>query len=233
MGFSKCYSLVLKFFLVLLTVSTFSIRSTTVRGLNQRRLLRDLLEEALVNNSDTLFTLQKLFFNPIAMDPERVVLSVRVTVGKIVYPESCYECGWFYKSAFSCQQSPLPNNLLDCNSWISNVSLRYEVSHNIGTGQTSNLWEGFSETTGNFTMIFDPSYYTMMNMFSVLRTPEWISPWPENYMDNYFYDSCPSSYITFEIGELKLMPSDHELANALSMLLVWVSANNSICHYTV
>ena len=78
MDFSKCYSLVLKFFLLLLTISTLSIRSKTARDLDQRRLLRDQLEKALVNSSTTLFTLQKLFFNPVVTDPKSVRLSVQV-----------------------------------------------------------------------------------------------------------------------------------------------------------
>ena len=223
MGFSKCYPLVLKFFLVLLTVSTLSIRSETARDLDQRRLLRDLLEEALVNNGTILFILQKLFFNPVVTDPESVLLSVQVTVVKILYPESCcdYEWDYYYKSAFSCQQSPLPNNLSDCNSWISNVPLLYEVSHNYGTTQTSNFWEEFSITTRIFSA-FDPSYYALISIFSgrPSLTPERNLPSSEDY---YFYNGCPNDYITFEIGELELMPSNEELANALSILLVWVS----------
>ena len=60
---------------------------------NDRQMLLDLFETALRNDSDALWTLQEVFFDPDSkQSPEKVCLSVSVSVKDIAHPDSDY-CG--------------------------------------------------------------------------------------------------------------------------------------------
>ena len=70
--------------------------------------LNMLFEETLMNNSESLFKLQKLYFNP-KQSPEQVCISVNITVGNIIsYPDPDRDppCRSNDGKAFTCQDLP-------------------------------------------------------------------------------------------------------------------------------
>ena len=71
--------------------------SLAINGQDQRPLLHDLLEKALIGNSTNLFELQKVYFNPAGKSPGIISLSARVTVENISNTTHVSDC-----PAFDC-----------------------------------------------------------------------------------------------------------------------------------
>ena len=66
----------------------------------ERKMLLDLFETALRNDSDALWTLQKIFFDPDSkQSPETVCLSVSISLEDIAHPDSDH-CEFVAGSAF-------------------------------------------------------------------------------------------------------------------------------------
>ena len=106
--------------------------SFAINGEDQRPLLHDLLEKALIGNSNNLFHLQKVYFHPAGKRPGIISLSARVTVGSISNTTHVGDC-----PAFDCnnESSQCHNN----NSFYFTLSPYSKFNEDDGTLQIPNL----------------------------------------------------------------------------------------------
>ena len=76
---------------VVIALLVLSTSGAVAQDEYDRKMLLDLFETALLNNSDALWILQNIFFNPGSkQSPETVCLSVSILVQDIAHPESEY-----------------------------------------------------------------------------------------------------------------------------------------------
>ena len=171
-------------------------------------LLRNKLEEALINNADGLFVLQKAFFSPAKRESHIIQLSVCVTVGKVKFsahrPDDC--------QIFTCQQAN-DYDLSECNDTLGcfNYTLHSDEE---GITKISDMLglEGYAVL-----QILDPLLYVMMGLFSTTND-KW-----NDYLLSLNPLSEAEHRIDLHISDLANIPSSDEVCNALSILLVWVS----------
>ena len=198
--------------------------SVTVEGqtfTDQKLTLRDLFEEALLNSSESLDTLQQFYFNPSNIhSPVSVIIGVNVTVDNINIPKG-QEDHCYGDAAFHCDNSSFPWSETECSSGWYFVS-SYELQLADGDSGTSQLSDLLTNSRSNsMFFIFDPSFYTIMEALSV------------SIDDTFSFGNTPitdQESIAIHISEdLQQMPCAWEADVALRMVLVWVSINNQCC----
>jgi hypothetical protein len=184
--------------------------SHVVNGQDQRPLLHDLLKKALTENSNNLFKLQKVYFNPAGKNPGIISLSASVTVGNISNTTNVGDC----PAAFDCDPE---SSQCHSNSFKFTLS---PYSKDDSTLQIPNLvgLEGY-----DVLQILDPFFCFLT---ASLAIPGWLDKIFNLSIDS---ESNSEGYseigLEFYISELEFMPEYGELCDALSILLVWVSRN--------
>ena len=148
----------------IIIVTALLLLSVTVKGQSFTDWeLRDLFEEALVNSSESLYKLQRIYFNPsTTYSPVSVHIKVSVTVDNINIQngQEPYECyGSYGYATFLCEK---PFNLWpNCTSgWYFTSSYKLKLAEvEGGTSQLSDLLTWGSTEVFN---TFDPSFFTIM-----------------------------------------------------------------------
>ena len=175
-------------------------------------LLRNKLEEALINSTDSLFMLQKAFFSPAKRDFNIIQLSVCINVGEVKYPAH----GPDKYQLFSCQQANDYNSSYlesGCNDTLGCFNYTLQSSEK-GISKISDILglKGYAVL-----QILDPLLYAMMGLLSTTND-KW-----NDYLLSWNPLSEAEYRIDLHISNLTYLPSSDEVCNALSVLLVWVS----------
>ena len=194
----SCISLALA--LLLLSVTVEGQPST-----DPKLTLRDLFEGALLNSSESLNTLQNVFFNPSNIrSPESVCIEVTVTVDNINNIQKGQEDYCYVGAAFHCDDSSFPWSEAECSSgwyFTSFYELKLADGEKSGISQLSDLLT-YSRNTGMF-FVFDPSFYTIMEALSVSLD----DTFSFGNIPNMDDQALPSSSIAIHISEdLQQMP---------------------------
>ena len=175
-------------------------------------LLRNKLEEALINSTDSLFMLQKAFFSPAKRDSNIVQLSVCINVGEVKYPAYGPDEYQF----FSCQQANDYNSSYS-ESGCSDTLGCFNYTLHSGEEGISKISDILGLEGYAILQILDPLLYVMMGLLSTTND-KW---------NDYLFSLNPLSEaehrIDLHISDLTYLPSSVEVCNALSVLLVWVS----------
>ena len=193
--------------------------------------LKNLFEEALMNSSENLWRLQKVYFNPSQISsPENVYLNVSVNVYNITKPfvvcdddDDDYDTDPAFKLCDGSNPVLTPSHSCRPGFWYfwSSYQLKLADDHSGYSSQLSNLLTT-SGSTGVF-YTFDPSFYNIMKALSA--SIEVSFPFL-NYIDNYNDDTIiqNSTEVNIQVdGSLNHMPCTTDAVEAVRMLLVWVS----------
>ena len=199
-----------------LIIIVISVIFSLANGQDQRPLLHELLEKALIRNSTNLFQLQKVYFHPAGKSPRIISLSARVTVGKISNTTHIGDC-----SAFNCSDESS-----QCHSNSFNFTLSPYNEDNSAL-QIPNLLgaDGY-----DVLQALDPLFSSLTGMLAI---PQWLenifaeSTGHKELLSD-FEVSTSEVGLEFYISELESMPEYGELCDALSMLLVWVRIKISV-----
>ena len=189
--------------IALLVLST-SVAVAQYQDDYERKMLLDLFETALQSDIDALWMLHDLFFNPDSkQSPEKVCLSVSISVQDIADPESCdfserafvYDNGmWFFNSYYELHQQ-VDNDVSD-------------------TQELANLIKSLGSPSVFYS--FDPSFYSIVKTLS--SSPAYV------YDDNHYISDY--AYIGIAISpKLDEMPCWDDTVYAMRSVLMWVSLN--------
>jgi hypothetical protein len=195
--------------LLLMALPVLSTSVAVAQNDYERQMLLDLFETALLDNSDALWTLQKIFFNPSSkQSPEKVCLSVSISVDDIANND--YYCGKrgpaFVKDEFS-----------DGMVFNSYYELHQQVADDDSDTQELAKLITNSGSTGVF-YSFDPSFYSIMQTLSsniALSGPY------EGYLYTNDYADIKIAISTKFVD----MPCWDDAVYALRSVLMWVSFN--------
>ena len=195
------YYLQLSFLVQILLVFTCQVQ-TSKADENQRNLLRQQFQKALINDSEKLLTLQQVFLTPHPKNPNGQYLNVSVTMeGRVIdYPSWMDGCCYSYISKN--------------NSCTYSTSMTFEVSP---PDQYSTVINSLSEADGIILVlhVLDPSFYSLSRVF-----------W---YFDAHSYDAPESTSYELDIyvDKIEIMLGDlpTDIHDALYLTLSWVSLN--------
>ena len=184
--------------------------------IKQKQMLLGLFEEAIMNNDDTLWKLQQVYFNPDSnQSPEQVCLSVSVVADTIVDP-SC-PCG--------NQKGPAFEN---SDQWHFNSYYHLQLFEDGSDHDTSELARLMTKSgsTGVFYAV-DPSFFSIMKTLSnfIALTFPYILSLDD---DTYSLDYYSNDYTDIDIAintTLDEMPCWDDAVYALRSVLMWVSFN--------
>ena len=178
--------------------------------INQQMLL-GLFEAALTGDSDTLWELQQIYFNPDSnQSPGQVCLSVTIHVDTIANPH----CPCMY------QNGPAFDGFPDNWYFDSYYELQLHVADDVSdTSELANLMTKSGIIVVFY--VFDPPFYSIMKTLSssiALSLP---------YTSQYSEDSGYYAPIDINIStKLNEMPCLDDAVYALRSVLMWVSFNN-------
>ena len=205
--------------IALLVLST-STSGAVAQIYYDRKMLLDLFETALLNDSDALWTLQEIFFNPDSKhSPEKVCLSVSVSVDDIAYPWSVH-CDEFLDDPATEMQQTFVH---DYDSLVWSFNSYYEL-HQVAddasdTQELAKLITKSGSTSVFFS--FDPSFYSIMQTLSssiALALPYAYAHYDDNSYSNDY------AHINIAINtKLDGMPCWDDAVYALRSVLMWVS----------
>ena len=174
--------------------------------------LFELFEIALLNDSDVHWKFHKTFFNPdFKQSPEKVCLSVSISVKDIAHPENGYcEFAFVYDD--------------DSGMWYFNsyYELHQQVADDASdTSELANLITSSGSTSVFYS--FDPSFYSIMQT----QSSSIALAFPYVYTYNYYDDNSYShAHINFTINiKFDEMPCWDDAVYALRSVLMWVSLN--------
>ena len=194
--------------------------SLTISGQDQRPLLRDLLEKALVGNNTNLFELQKVYFHPAGKRPGiiRWSANVTVTVGNINSNTTLIN----YCPAFKCNHE---------SSWCRSDPFNFTLSpysNDSEDNSTLRIPDLLGLEGADVLILLDPAFFSLTGTLAV---PQWLESvfYGESYSEGYNYFMIDSIQLDLYINELESMPEYGDLCDALSMMLVWVRMN--YCYY--
>jgi hypothetical protein len=182
---------------------------------DERKMLLGLFETALLNDSDALWMLQEIFFNPDSkQSPENVCLSVSISVGDIANNDYDIVCDDF-ESESSRQPAFVNKDFSDGMVFNSYYELHQQVADDVSdTQELANLITN-SGSTGVF-YSFDPSFYSIMQTLSSSITL--LIPYEGDFYSNDY------SHINIAINtKLDDMPCWEDAVYALRSVLMWVS----------
>ena len=177
---------------------------------NQRNVLIDKLENALLNNSEQLFTLQKALFLPREkhMKITGVYLNVNVTVvGTVINKFNDdtyyqYYCRVYYPQNKSC---------------IYDISQRFEISPASPITLTDFL---LSQTIVQVLILLDPSFYSLTNAFSIIVNDGYYTRY------DYYYNGGNDYTIYLMIDKINIELNDLDQAirdNVIDALYITLS----------
>ena len=171
-------------------------------GDQTRQRLMKLFEEALVNSSESLYTLQGVYFNPsLKKSPASVSVDVTVTVDKINQPATPLDC------------YGLPAFIGD-STYSSRSRYALQLCDLADTPQLSDLLTTRGPV-GAF-CVFESTFYSIMTVLA--------SSSDSNIDNGYDRSRSVSDYIIniHVKKELEEMPCTKDAAYALRTVLVWV-----------
>ena len=187
--------------------------------------LKNSFEEALMNSSESLWRLQKVYFDPSQfISPENVCLNVSMSVHNITNPDNVVcdnDPGEATPAAFKfCSGSdPIssPNCTIGLWYFWSSHQLKLSDDHSRYSSQLSSLLTSQGVTQMFYTI--DPSFYMMMKTLSTSIEISLL------YLGSYgTIKAQNSTEINIRINEhLEYMPCVDDAVDALKMVLVWVS----------
>ena len=193
--------------IALLVLST----SGAVAQVYDRKSLIDLFETALLD-SDALWTLQKIFFDPDSkQSPEKVCLPVSVSVEDIADPDVDY-------CEFDSEGEPafIYDDTSDTWYFDSYYVLHQQVADDVSdTHELANLIT--KSGSASIFYSFDPSFYTIMQTQS--SSIALMFPYDDDDSD------YSSDYAYINIAELDGMPCWSDAVYAMRSVLMWVSFN--------
>ena len=194
---------------VVLALLVLSISGAVAQDYNTT--LFDLFEAALLNDRDALRTLQEIFFNPNSkQSPEKVCLSVSISVEDIADPESDY-CEFRSSQAFVRGYDDTSGMTL----WVFNSY--YELHQQVDDGESDTQELANLITSSGSTSVFysfDPSFYSIMQTLS--SSISLMFPY------DYYSNDDAHIYITTRT-KLDEMPCWDEAVYAMRSVLMWVS----------
>ena len=180
--------------------------------------LRNMYEEALVNSNESLYILQRMYFNP--------------------SPRSKYRSSFCLRVNVTIDNPPPLDQQYKCNAtFVDGHFISQYVLHLLSDdGYTSRLADLLSYTrTDVFFYTFDPTFYATMQALAISIDTD-----TSNVV---VYDSSRDNSIKIDIsGEFEHMPCRDDAVDAMKMILMWVSsiqvlnqaqsAKPSACHKT-
>ena len=178
-----------------------------------RQKLIGLFEEALVNDSDSLWALHQTFFNPDSkQSPKQVCVSVSVRVDTIANPDNdyCFDNGPAFDSDGLMHMA-------------ASYVLEQQVADDASDSSKLATLMVESGSTGMF-YTMDPTFFSIMitlSSFIALSTPHWLS----DGTDAYHVSTTIDITINTELDE---NPCWDDADYALRSVLMWVSFNYSI-----
>ena len=185
-----------------------------------RKTLLGLFETALFNDSDALWTLQEIFFNPDSkQSPEKVCLSFSISVEDIADPESEY-CDYDSDDP-EMWQAFVYDDFSD--TWFFNSYYELHQQVDDGESDTQELAKLITKSgsTGVF-YSFDPSFYSIMQTLS--SSIALALPYAYTYDDNSYSNDYAQINIAINT-KLDEMPCWDDAVYALRSVLMWVSLN--------
>ena len=195
--------------------------------------LKNLFEEALVKSSESLWKLQKVYFNPSQISsPENVCLNVFVTVHNITKPldvvcDDITDESPAFKLCDGSDPVLTPSHSCRVGLWYSWSSYQLKLADDQSgySSQLRNLLTT-SGSTGVF-YTFDPSFYNIMEALSAsIEVSFSFLYYISNYNDDYVTKIQNSTEVNIQLqvdGSLNYMPCIADAVEAVRMLLVWVS----------
>ena len=160
--------------------------------------LRNMYEEALVNSNESLYTLQRMYFNPSPRSKYRSSFCLQVNVTIDNPPPLDQQCNATFVDGHFISQYVL--HLLSDDGYTSRLAdfLSY-------TGTDSTFYE------------FDPTFYATMQALAISIDTD-----TSNVV---VYDNSRDYSITIDIsGQFEHMPCRDDAVDAMKMLLMWVSS---------
>ena len=170
---------------------------------DQGSILKDLFQNALVNDSEQLFNLQKIFLAPSQKTSAGpLCVKVEVSVGEVINSNSEGILPAFYCVSPYYNKSCIP------------YTQEFELVPSDGTTTLASFLRTVHIATALATL--DPSYYTFI---SILNNDIGLVGLDTDYLpdNNYCGD------IKISVDQIETMPSEADVTDALSVTLSWVS----------
>ena len=204
------YSFLVKILVVLSVLQCSEVSGNDFDNANnQRNVLIDKLENALLNNSEQLFTLQKALFLPREkhMKITGLYLNVIVTVvGTVIN----FNDDTYYQIKDYCRVY-FPQN----KSCIYGISQRFEISPASSITLTDFL---LSQTIVQILTLLDSSYYYLTNALSIVVNDDY-------YTYDYYYNGGNdyTIYLMIDKINIELNDLDEAMDNVTDALYVTLS----------
>ena len=190
------------------------------RPTSDSTVLKELFQNALMNDSEQLFVLQRVFLAPSREYPAAGSLCIyaNITVGEIIDANRFNHTRQF--NPWPASAVDTPGFLCDGNKNCTLYDFEgFEIlppDNQVTTTLTSFLQA--KEITQTF-RILDGFYYALMSSLS--------NEYPQYYYDTHYYnvhqDPVIYYYINIAINQIEDMPSLAAVTDALSVTLSWVS----------
>lgn len=177
----------------------------------QRQMLLELFKEAIMNNDDTLWKLQQIYFNPNSnQSPGQVCISIFVNAD--ILDPSC-PC--------NNQKGPAFENELD--QWYFNTYYELQLADDASDHDTSELARLMTESgSTSIFYSFDPSFHSITKTLS--SSIALTLPYSDDVYTLYYYSN---DYIGIDIStDLNEMPCWNDAVYALRSVLMWVSVTD-------
>ena len=156
------YPIKLSFMIQVLLVFACEIQTSKAHE-SQRNLLRESFQKVLMNDSEQLLTLQKIFLTPRQKDPNGLYLYVDVTVeGKVTDDDMIY-----VKDKKYCYMH-VPQN----NSCVYHTSMNFEVLP--ATLNQDSTIQSFlnKDEIGMVLQVLDPSFHSLARIFQTSESDD-------------------------------------------------------------
>lgn len=197
--------------------------------------LLQLFEEALLSNSQNVYNLAKIFFDPDGKSPARVNISVTIAVHKIKNDSTCIcsqsafvteKCHYFNAGfeSIDCSSTQICSKIChyDDECWIrpngKDITIWIDINNRPGTLSdlllNDNIWRN----------VMFMEYVSSMLLSGILsisqNTPNSPLLW------QLLITSLPHEFqleLTLDLLELDYIPCDDDVTETIKQLLVWVS----------
>ena len=191
--------------------------------------LKNVFEEALMNSSESLWKLHKVYFNPSRFSsPENVCLNVSMSVCNITNPDyvvcdnNSPRANTRPAFKFCSGSNPVPSPNCTVGSWYfwssHKLQLKLPDDQNDNPSQLNSMLTSSAVTLMFHT--FDPSFYKIMRTLST-------SIGTSLFYYSYYQGTIKaqnSTEVNIQIKEhLEYMPCVDDAVDALNMVLMWVS----------
>lgn len=190
------YYLQVSFLVQILLVFTCQVQTSKAEK-NQRNLLRQQFQKALINDSEKLLTLQQVFLTPRPKHPNGQYLYVSVTVeGRVIdYPD--------WMDDYNCYSYDSKNN-----SCVYSTSMEFEVSPPDQYSTVINFLNK-ADDIRVVLEVLDPSFYSLSGVFQ------------------YYDTSLNHHVLDIHVDKIEIMLFDlpTDIHDALYLTLSWVSLN--------